>query len=211
MQNSKISSIGRGSNNVWWDVIQASISTTLGAAAHDTAMTPQILQFLRSKSLGRVANPNTNEGIVHLIHQMTFDSRVVATGVGEAMAALRIQINRKFNATGFIEVSTQPTDMVVYEHRQNKEADGTGLVAAGTLTANTGLPVDVVNFQKPIIMVQPFSCVCGGFVSSSVASIMIVIFNVKILVESIRVKGEEYRRLLDAYTQAPGLFERTNQ
>lgn len=207
MRNSRISSIANASRNLHWD--KARLNLTASASAVDSAFTSGQAPFHRSKALGRGANPNTNEGIVHLIHKIIIATRVSSgTATAEAAAYLRFQLlRRQLQNIALIDLQDSPSDVVAFDFSMQKEADLTSTGALATLVANPGFQPPQIPLDPPIVMVMPYFLVAGGTAAANSSAIAALV-DVYMQVESIRVKGEEYRRLLDAYTQVPSLLEK---
>lgn len=219
MQNSKISSIANASKNLRWDAVKLSNSTTIGGVSVGSSMTNAAgVCFPGSKMLGRGENPNTGEGIVHLIHKTHSISRVRLTGNGAGGAAAYIQMRRRNPGVGAVNSymgelnvaagtaiagSTNVIDELIWESAaiQNLSYNASGL------TTDTGAGPPIMrecNLDPPLVAVEPYFGKQGGIVWATGADTIVIDTMLYILVESIRMSGEKFRRLLDAYTQMSG-------
>lgn len=215
-RNSRTSSTGKDSKqamqNIHWDGIRVRNQTVFGAAAVNTVANSTALIFPRSKILTAVPNPNTDEGVVHLIRQIIITAMLVGTVAGEAGSRNLIQIHRRDPGAGELSpVSIAEGNMVeqiAYEEfipiQVFQQSTGT---AASQVFRDTHFR-QVNNLPEPLVMVKPYYLKMRSLMSSAVAQTTTMDCWMYIQVESIRVKGNQYRRLLDHYTQMPTLIER---
>ena len=204
MRNSRISSIARDSNIIHYDVITASVANVAAGAA-STSGTSLDNALPRSKVLaGAKANPNTNEGLVHLIRRIWWQVQASSTTVISARHSTAMQIARR--ATGAFQ--TPGTDMVVWEDNLVAPVGIQAFAQAGQVVTDVYQSGKIELQECPIIMVKPYYLNVTSNALTSGAGTITTSVTLRMMVETIRVKGEEYRRLLDGYTQIPGRMER---
>lgn len=213
MQSSKTSSIANASKNLHWDGVRVRNTTVFGAAAVNTVANAAAGVFPRSRALGKDVNPNTNKGLVHLIHMVVFEYMAASSAAASNAAARAItQIRRRDPGAGALDpvsiAEGSPIDAVIVEDfatiRSFQESTGT----AGTVTANDVNYRNTLVFPTPMVAVMPYFLKLRSLMSSAAIATVTLDCNCYVLVESIRISEQKYRRLLDAYTQVPALQER---
>lgn len=203
MRNSRISSIDNVSKNIHYDCAFISQASLFVAASGVTVQGGSRV-FQRSKVLARnVTNPNDDEGLVHLIHEIHYRARGFINAAGDATHFTRAQIQRRQIETDLETIENNVNDNVMWEDsiggQMFSEAAGLAAMVANDVWQNT----DYV-LKYPLVAVRPYYLDASSVLASSVAGTVTFEARVYLMVESVRVRGEQYRRLLDAYTQLPG-------
>lgn len=208
MRNSKTLYTGSDSKDEW-DALKLTAGNTFVGAGSATVEGTSTM-FPRCRSLAMVTNPKTNRGVVHLIKKIYL--RVVATCSVGGVATIHVTVAqiRRRQRTGTMDVliDNRIIDEVVWEDTIQAPAS---VEAAG---AGTQLVTDVYQASSfdlendPIICVRPYWLDFRSAIAVEAAAIVNVDVTVYLRTQSVRVEGEKYRRLLDAYTQVPWLIEK---
>jgi len=192
-------------------VYRAQIQFDTAAAADTDAGYMGVAAFPGSKMLLSKSNMNTNRGIVHKIWAIEYIFKWDSSGNDTNLViAVRAQLIRRalavFAAGATVEktISDHP-DTIAHE---------TGLF--GSRVTNSGGPPASdadTKFSKyfllpfPLYMVRPYFITAFQDVLGTLAQVRNLFMECYVYVEEVEMKGEEYRRLLDAYTQVPVLKE----
>lgn len=209
--SSRTSSIASASRNYHWDVVNIANNQVQGAAAVNTVVEGKATAFPRSNVLGVLRNARTNEGLVHLIRKIRTHAFLQSSGVAEAGFNLFWQMRRRESGAIVADLlsGNKLIDEVMFEDRlvggAFQESSGT----AGTQQFNDVHQHTEIDFGEfPMVAVLPYYADVVSLLSNTAATTLTMNFTVSVYVESIRVAGQAYRRLLDHYTQAPTLIER---
>lgn len=214
MRNSKTSYTDNDSKkcacrNMHWDCLQLT-ATNAHVAAGSATIQPTPAVFPRSKALVRnVPNPNDNEAIVHLIRQVRTRCWLQLADTAIARHQTIFQIRRRPDAE-LINVLTgnTPIEEIAYEDSIVAPAQVDAFGAAAMTTQEVSFQSDMEFGEFPLVMVRPYSLDFQSIQTVDAAAGATTVVIMYLLVESIRMKGEAYRRLLDHYTQVPTLIER---
>ena len=211
MRNSKTSYTVNVSKDYHIDAVNISNSTTFGAAAADTIVNSAAVCFQRSKLMGRNNGAYTNEGIVHKLLRMWVEYVIVGTVAGQAGARSTFQIDRRDPGAGAPDVllANTPVDHIAFEDTVSDQVWQESRSTAASQVFREPCQNKIIHeFPCPLIFVQPYYLKVRSIMSSAVAQTLTASLTMYMQVESVRVKGAEYRRLLDHYTQLPSTIER---
>jgi len=204
-QNSRISSTGRDSKLppiLRMDAV--SIAEVADSATSDSDyLNPEV--FPRSRVLGRATNPGTNKGMAHLIWAIEFSIRVVGATTAQLMGSAVGQIIRRDDDRfdkGSAFLGMENSDLVAWEGRRYFQNGVPGAGMPFTVCQNSGDTYE--RFPLPLVMVEPYYLTAFWEEFNNSAHQPTIQAIAYIYYETVRIDGEDYRRLLDAYTQIPG-------
>lgn len=233
MQRKKSSSTsytGRDFKNTHWDGVSIRTSDTSVTDAALDLQNAQRRVFDKSKILRTKANANNNEGIVHKVWSMKVNSALgmlANSNVGMMMVCQILRNDIDFPEAGAVLapivgdirdtqiLQPSPISKVAWENvfRQTASVILGNSLTGGVPGGGFGLVEYEYYFHNPLVFVRPYFLASQCIFISSASAGASVRHNLEVYieVESCRVKGKEYERLLNEYTQIPSLLERREE
>lgn len=202
MRSSRTSSTGRDSK--YLTVTKARIETAITSAS--TSQYLGLTTFRSTNILGRPANPRDNENVVHMLHAVQYvaDVRRDPTSVCSYRAVaqlLRRPDDRFLAAVTAIQHIEDNPDLIAHESIWGS-GDPFGASVANPVI-NDMYPL-YLPMKYPIPILRPLTLACFFTLLQSAATATTINIFAYLYYQSVRIKGEEYRRLLDGFTQMSG-------